>query len=247
MEIDMDYVVSDFNGFECREFSLDGRAVKLVIPKKRDPLGRWLIKTEYFGAFPAFEISMLERGFHVAYVKNITRWMVPSDIEAKEKLAAFLAKEYGLNEKCVPVGMSCGGLQAVYFAAAHPERIAALYLDAPVLNLLSCPMGIGKKENDSMLDEMLSATGLTVTELINYRNHPIDKKEKLLAAGIPIFMVYGDADVVVPYEENGLVLESFYRQNGGIIETVGKAGCGHHPHSLPDNTPIIEFVLKYYV
>ena len=243
----MNYVISDFHGFECREFTLDGRAVKLVIPKERDLLGRWLIKTEYFGAFPSLEIEMLERGFHVAYIKNVTRWNLPSDNEAKEKLAALLEKEYGLNKRCVPVGMSCGGLQAVYFAAAHPERIAALYLDAPVMNLLSCPMGIGKKENDSMLDEMLSATGLTVTDLINYRNHPIDKKEALLSAGIPIFMVYGDSDVVVPYDENGEALERYYRMNGGVIETVGKAGCGHHPHGLEDNTPIIDFILKHYV
>lgn len=247
MEIIMDHVISDFHGFECREFTLDERAVKLVLPKKRDPLGRWLIKTEYFGAFPSLELEMLERGFHVAYIKNITRWMVPSDIEAKETLAAFLEKEYGLNKRCVPVGMSCGGLQAVYFAAAHPERIAALYLDAPVMNLLSCPMGFGKKEGDIMIEEMLGATGLTLTKLINYRNHPIDKKEALLAANIPIFMVYGDSDIVVPYDENGEALADYYREHGGIIETVGKAGCGHHPHGLEDNTPIIDFILKHYV
>ena len=90
----MNYVISDFHGFECREFTLDGRAVKLVIPKEREPLGRWLIKTEYFGAFPSLEIEMLERGFHVAYIKNVTRWNLPSDNEAKEKLAALLEKGY---------------------------------------------------------------------------------------------------------------------------------------------------------
>ena len=242
----MDYEIKDFNGFECRVFTLSDREVKLVLPREKDPMGRWLLKTEYFGAFPALEIEMLERGFHVAYVKNATRWHLDSDDVAKEELCRYLASEYGLSEKCVPVGMSCGGLQAVYFAAAHPERIAALYLDAPVLNLLSCPMGIGKKENDSMLEEMLVATGLTVTELINYRNHPIDKKEILLNAGIPIFMVYGDSDFVVPYDENGAELEKFYRERGGIIEAVGKPGCAHHPHLLEDNTPIIDFILKYY-
>ena len=41
--------------------------------------------------------------------------------------------------------------------------------------------------------------------------------------------------------------EKYYKENGGIIEVVMKRGVGHHPHCLPDNTPIIEFIEKYYV
>ena len=44
----------------------------------------------------------------------------------------------------------------------------------------------------------------------------------------------------------GAVLEKFYRERGGIIKAVGKPGCAHHPHLLEDNTPIIDFILKYY-
>lgn len=58
-------------------------------------------------------------------------------------------------------------------------------------------------------------------------------------------MVYGDSDNVVPYSENGAVLEKYYRENGGIIEAIGKENCGHHPHGLYDNTPIVKFVEKY--
>ena len=67
----------------------------------------------------------------------------------------------------------------------------------------------------------------------------------LLKANLPIIMVYGDSDDIVPYHENGALLEKYYRENGGTIVTIGKAGCGHHPHGLEDNTPIIEFVEKY--
>ena len=67
----------------------------------------------------------------------------------------------------------------------------------------------------------------------------------LLENNIPIFIVYGDSDTVVPYCENGAILENFYRENGGTVIAIGKEGCGHHPHGLMDNTPIIEFVEKY--
>ena len=47
------------------------------------------------------------------------------------------------------------------------------------------------------------------------------------------------------YEENGALLEAYYRQNGGTITTIGKENCGHHPHGLEDCTPIIEFAERY--
>ncbi len=242
----LDFTVSEFSGFVMHEFKFEGRDAKVVLPKTARADGKWLLKTEYFREFPAFQNEMLERGYHVAYISNITRWMKPDDIDVKDRFAAYLEAEYGLSPKCVPVGMSCGGLHAVYFAAKYPERVAALYLDAPVMNLLSCPMKLGKGHG-GMVDEFIGATGMTLIDLINYRNHPIDQKEKLLAANIPIIMVYGDSDETVPYDENGAYLEKFYREQGGIIKTYGKAGCGHHPHGLEDNTPIREFVEKYYI
>ena len=241
----MEYTVSDFHGYECRDFKFEGRAAKLVIPKVKDASARWLLKTEYFGAFPNFEIAMLERGYHVAYVANITRWMLPDDVDVKDRFAEYLSKELGLSERCVPVGMSCGGLHAVYFAAKYPERIAALYLDAPVMNLLSGPAGIGEA-TDSMLDEFVKATGITIGDLINYRNHPIDHKYELTRAKIPVVMVYGDSDKIVPYSENGRYLEDHYLSVGADILAIGKKGCDHHPHGLEDPQPIIDFIEKYY-
>ena len=67
----------------------------------------------------------------------------------------------------------------------------------------------------------------------------------LLKSRIPIMLVYGDSDDVVPYEENGALLERYYKENGGELVAIGKAGCGHHPHGLEDNSPIIEFMEKY--
>jgi hypothetical protein len=74
----------------------------------------------------------------------------------------------------------------------------------------------------------------------------IDRVPELLKNNIPIFMAAGDVDKVVSCEENGAYLEKYYKENGGIIEVVMKEGVGHHPHCLPDNTPIVDFIKKYY-
>ena len=163
----------------------------------------------------------------------------------KDAFCEFLSKEFGLHEKCVPVGMSCGGMHAVYFAAKYPNRIAGLYLDAPVINLLSCPAGIGNA-GDDMYEEFVKDTGLTKSDLINYRKHPIDCVSSLVQNQIPVFLVAGDSDCVVPYEENGKALYEYYVKYSGDITQIIKVGCDHHPHGLEDNSPLEAFVNRVY-
>ena len=233
-----------WNGFKRIDFECEGREAILVFPETPDKKRNWLIKTEYFGAFPEFEIDMIKRGWHLAYIKNITRWCLDEDLELKKRFADYLIEEYGLYKKCVPVGMSCGGLIASKFAAKYPGYIQSIYLDAPVMNFLSCPADMGKAES-GLWQEFTSATGMDKVDLINYRENPVDKMDILLQNDIPIIMVYGDSDNIVPYDENGEILEKYYHKNNGRIVTIGKEGCGHHPHGLSDNTPIIEFVEKH--
>lgn len=240
----MNYSEDIWNGFKRLSFDADGREAFLVLPKI-EKNGKWLLKTEYFGAFPDFEIEMLKRGYSLAYVSNSTRWHRESDDDAKAELAVRLQKEFGLSDKCMPVGMSCGGMHAVYFAAKYPEYVAALYLDAPVLNLLSCPCGVGEG-TDEMYGEFLRDRGITVSQLINYRSHPIDKVPALIMNRIPVFLVCGDSDGVVPYPENGEILAQMYENSGVPFEKVVKPGCGHHPHGLSDLKPLIDFAEKYY-
>jgi len=241
----MDFIKENWHGFEMLKFSFEARRAILVKPEKNCEGNKWLLKTEYFDAFPDFELEMLKRGYHLAFVSNKTRWHDKSDDGVKDRFCEFLSNEFGLCDKCMPVGMSCGGMHAIYFASCYPQRVAAMYIDAPVINLLSCPAGIGKGTT-SMYEEFVNAKGMTITDLINYRNHPLDKAIVIAEKEIPIFLVGGDSDDIVPFDENG---EAFYeaikKYNGNIVKIV-KKGCNHHPHGLEDNTPLIDFTLKYY-
>jgi len=241
----MEITKSTWNGFERLDFLFEGREAILILPKEENKCSKWLLKTEYFDAFPQFEIEMVKLGWHLAFISNKTRWCLDEDLDLKARFADFLNEEFGLYGKCVPVGMSCGGLIGTKFAARYPEKVSCLYIDAPVLNLLSCPGGIGIGSEGISYDEYFQATGRTISELICYREHPIDKMPILLENKMPIIMVAGDSDPVVPYCENGAILEKFYKENGGEIEIHIKPGCAHHPHGLEDNTPIINFVLAH--
>ena len=241
----MEYIQSEWNGFKKLDFCFNGRNAILVCPKTPDPAGRWLLKTEYFGAFPAFEIKMLGRGYHLAHISNITRWHVEEDTDMRAEFCEFLHREFELNPKCVPVGMSCGGMQGVYFAAKYPQYVSVLYLDAPVMNYLSCPFAVGRGGN-SMSEELIRDKKMTLSDLLNFRDHPIDRAPKLAENRIPVALVCGDSDTVVPYVENGKLLSEMYRAGGLPFFEVLKPGCDHHPHGLEDNSALIEFIETYY-
>ena len=234
-----------WNGYRIEKTDFEGRELICVYPK--EPNGKCAIKSEYFEAFPAVQIKLLEMGYHIFHIRNKTRWHVDSDTDARAKLAEYVNKEMGLSEKCVIIGMSCGGMQGIYMGAKYPQYVSCLYLDAPVVNLFSCPAGYGKKVNIDAMDELLTGKGITLTEFISYREHPLDYIPKLCEAKIPVILVSGDSDSIVPFEENGQLLYDAYKKNNLPIELIIKKGGDHHPHSLEDNTPIIEFIKKYDV
>ncbi len=59
-------------------------------------------------------------------------------------------------------------------------------------------------------------------------------------------MVAGEKDKTVPYSENGAVLVERYRAMDGVVETLLKPNCDHHPHSMEDPSAIVALLLKYY-
>lgn len=223
---------------------LNGRNALICHPEK--PCGKWALKTEYFDAFPGVQDILLSMGYYVAHIENKTRWYHPSDTQARAELAAYMSERFGVSKKCVIIGMSCGGMQGIYFASKYPNLVSCMYLDAPVVNLLSCPAGLGKGGKD-LFQEFYSHTKMGVSELLGYRNHPLDHLPALVKHNIPVILVSGDSDTVVPYDENGKYINDIYVENNCTIKTIIKKGGDHHPHSLSDNSPIIDFILEHDV
>lgn len=45
--------------------------------------------------------------------------------------------------------------------------------------------------------------------------------------------------------QNTVILETRYKALKGPIQVIHKPNVGHHPHSLEDPTPIVDFVLSH--
>ena len=233
--------------FRCITFDFEGREAVLVFPHEDNRTGKWMLKTEYFRAFQEFELALVKQGFHLAYLRNLNRWGMDEDQDAKLRFRDFLVKEFGLESKCVPIGMSCGGLHAIKLAARHPEMVSAMYLDAPVVNLLSFPFYFGgEREPDyAVVEEMLSALSLTRLQMLYYREHPLDKIPALIAARISMLLVWGDADEVVPWDENARLLMEAYRQSDVPAMYMDMPGRGHHPHGPSDMDAAVAFIREH--
>ncbi len=236
---------SDWNGFPMLTFRFEDRDAILVLPE--NATGQWLMKTEYFWAFQDTELALVKEGYALAYIANDNRWGTDEDCHRRARFADMLSEKVGLRKRSVLVGMSCGGLIAVNFASRYPEYVSFLYLDAPVMNLLSCPMGFGcgiSLDNGGGWEELKAAYGFTLTDLINYRRHPMDRLDVLTDNRLPCALVWGDSDEVVPFTENGIHVLRHYEAAGLPIFKHEKAGCGHHPHGMADPAPLVKYIME---
>ena len=235
-------------GYRCEKVQFEGREAIIVRPEVETANRCLAVKTEYWDAFPeAIEIPLLENGFHLCYIKNENRFGMDEDLDRKARFIRFVQEKYGLRKKCVPVGMSCGGMIAIKLAARYPELVSCLYLDAPVINYMSWPCGFGIGTNHPEdYSEILNALGLRdISQLIAFRDMPLDRIGTLVVNKIPVVMVSGDSDQTVPYCENGIYLEKAYKDSGVEIEVYIKPGGDHHPHGLQEPGGILEFILGH--
>jgi pimeloyl-ACP methyl ester carboxylesterase len=245
----------EWNGYEIRKFDVQSRGSMLVIPKTPAPGKPWIWRTEFFGIDPQADIALLGKGFHVAYINVGGLYGAPVALDAMDAFYDYVVKTYGVNAKVVVEGFSRGGLYALNWGIRHPNRVACMYLDAPVCDFKSWPGG-GSGSQGRLVKmygrewgEVLAAYKMNDEQARAYKGNPIDKNENLepmSKAKIPILVVCGDMqDWIVPIDGNTLVLEKRYKELGGDITVIRKPGAGHRPHSLPDPTPIVDFVVKH--
>jgi len=233
---------SEWHGYERLDFVVAGQPATLIVPHEAAPGKPWVWRAEWFGDRhgPQVSLALLEKGWHLAYINASDRYGSPDSIAIFDTYYQKLTKDFELASRMVMEGFSRGGLYAFNFAADYPERIAALYLDAPALDLKSWPGYRGSRWAD-----VAANYGLTLEELETAMVSPLDRIEPVLNAGIPIIGVSGDADKSVKLEENLAILQKRYREGGGTIEVIIKPGGGHFPHSVEDTTPVVEFILKH--
>jgi pimeloyl-ACP methyl ester carboxylesterase len=170
----------------------------------------------------------------------------PQAMKLFDELYKTMTSDAGLSKKPVLEGLSRGGLFVFNWAALHPDQVGCVVGDGAVCDFKSWPGGKFKsKGSGGDWQNVLKVYGFKdEAEALAYKLNPVDNLEPLAKAKIPVIMVSGDADDVVPHTENTMVIKERYEKLGGMVEVHLKPKGGHHPHGLPDPTPVVEFVLK---
>ena len=246
--IDLPGTQSEFHSYARYDFQLNGRDCIIVAPTVAAPDNPWVWRARFFGHEPQLDVALLGQGYHVAYVDVSGLFGSPQAVNIWDEFYTHVTSKYNFNPKPVLEGMSRGGLIIFNWAKQNPLRVACIYADAPVCDIKSWPGGKGSGiGSEPAWRQCLQAYDLTETEALDdqlprSRCNPIDGLDKLANAQVPIICVVGDADDVVPVDENTSILEARYQKLGGYIKVIHKPGVGHHPHSLKDPTRILDFI-----
>ena len=232
-----------WKGFDQYTFAYQDREAIVVCPKHAATGNPWIWRPAFFGAFASVDEELLRRGFHVAYYDLTHLYGSPRARKSGNDFYWNMVRMYGLSPKVTLEGFSRGGLFAYNWAADHPDKVACIYVDAPVCNVFSWP---GRSpENAGLWKGLLEEWGLTDDQMNSFSGNPIDRLKPLADAGIPVICVCGDSDKVVPFSENSAIVRQRYTAMGAPFELILKPGVDHHPHSLSDPAPVVDFIIRH--
>jgi pimeloyl-ACP methyl ester carboxylesterase len=236
---------SDWNGFERFDFELEGISCIIVRPESAVNGNLWVWRARFFDAFPNLDIAMLQQGWFLAYIDIADLYGAEEAMRRFDVFHRYLTQKFGFARKAALEGFSRGGLAVFNWACRCPEKVCCVYADNPVCDFKSWPGGLGSGPgSESDWAKCLIAYGLDEEQARSYTGNPVDKVNILVKNNIPVMIVYGDADEVVPIPENTQIMLDKFAELGVKVETVCKKGGLHHPHCLEDPAVIVDFIKK---
>jgi pimeloyl-ACP methyl ester carboxylesterase len=166
--------------------------------------------------------QFLDAGIAVAGVDVGEAYGNPKSHIVFNALYDELVKNRGFAKKACLFGRSRGGLWVSSWAIAHPERVAAIIGIYPVYDFRTYPG----------LEKAAPAYGMTPESLKekNAELNPIERIQELARAKIPITIIHGDDDKVVPLAENSAELQKRYKSEGAdsLANLIVAKGQGHN-------------------
>lgn len=133
-----------------------------------------------------------------------------------------LTRNRGFASRPCLLGRSRGGLWMSSWAIANPEKVSGMAGIYPVFDLRSYP-GVRRAA---------SAYGKTPAELEAELDkwNPVAKLDSLAQANVPVFIIHGDVDKVVPLKANSQALVDQYAEaeKEKLVTLVVAKGQGHN-------------------
>jgi len=210
-------------------FLVDGRPAFIFLPEeaKRSTPQPWILYAPTLPGLPDNAEKFMHQKFFDAGVAvcGIDTGESYGNADCRKWMAALyaeLTEKRGFAKRMCVLGRSRGGLQVLSFAAANPEKVAGIAGIYPVFDLTSYP-GLNRAAPAFKLkpDDLKA-------QLADH--NPIAKGTVPAKTKIPVFLIHGDVDKVVPLEANSAALAEHYKQAGAsdALTLVVPKGQGHN-------------------
>ena len=227
-------------GYTRIVFEFEGHQAWIVEPKGEWKEGHpWTWTMQWAEAFVERTgvLDLLAKGWCHVTIDTFKHRMDDEGLRMSRAFQKHLVERFGFAPKTRLVGMSWGGFFSVRYAAAFPECVDRLYLDAPLLTLgggFDARMDVGPwaamppNDGDWLADPRM----------------PVNMGEALAKTGIPILLLYGGQDQTVDPTLNCEPFAARFKAAGGNITIEKRPAFGHHPHGeeIGKTAPISDFL-----
>ena len=203
-------------------------------------------------SFPDFhaevDLELLRHGWAVGYIECLDMLGSDAALDLMDQFYAQMTEQRGFARRPALEAVSRGGLHAYRYAARHPDRVACIYADTPVMDLKSWPLGWPGATKETA--DALKFYGFKdEAELRAYRGNPVDVLAPIARAKIPLRHVISLNDRVVPPEQNTLEAQRRLNQLGHAMELVtvaeGTAASSGHHFPLPEVFASARFIMRH--
>ena len=220
---------------------LNGNVAWVVEPADPLPGKKWFWLPEWPDAFPERNgvKQLLELGYHMIYINVYGKFANEEALGIMKSFYDYL-KGLGFARKGALIGMSLGGLYSFRYAQKFPETVACIYADAPV-----CDLAYREFTKRADAEAICKAYETDPEGLVEHPLSPVNNFRAIIEAEIPLLLIMGLADTVLPPEKNGLLLAERWKKSGGEIELITRPSWGHHPHGLDNPMKIVRFILLH--
>lgn len=230
-------------GFDKTDSLFDGKEMRLVYSRTPLPGKPWVWRARFPEWHTKMDSILLEKGFNIAYINTDGMYGSDRAIEVWDNFYCWVTSSLGWQNKVVLEGVSRGGLFVLNWSIRNPEKVASIYLEAPVCDFKSWPAGWGDGlGSDQDWKKLMAEYGFENEEQSRiYQGNPIDQIQKLAKHKVPIMIMIGLDDKHVPPKENALPLAEKYIGSGGPVTIIPcTSGTptmeGHH---FPIETPSV--------
>ena len=118
-----------YKGYKRINFILEEYTGSVIIPKKTEDKKRWIWRAEFLGDFDKADMELVNQGWHLVYYKISNMYGSPKAVNLMAIFHKYIVNEFNLDKKTVLFGFSRGGLYAVNYAVAYPNKVKSLYLE----------------------------------------------------------------------------------------------------------------------